>query len=438
MIKEITKEMFPKLYNEAWYTIEGAGGNLDDWEKGYQDLLDQEGIGKVRKWVTYTGKDMNEWAQLTEDNAYPDNFTFISFSLDGLDLNKLAIFKLKMKDRWFNDIVDNNARREGYDPINNVREDEDLDESLTEDSDPYKNHIQYKVTFKDKEDSTYTEILEVPEYVLMQDTNFDAKEYFKDFYQVNDEDIIKVEKIGYYTDFAKVNPFKYTEEKSLKEEYNYVDDMTRKELKDEIDSIYYEAGKKSHTDITAIIEDPTVFNSDDSSEEGYFKDIPTERLKKVLKVLLKIKNGEKVNHDELNKLTESTIKQNGKWVNKGEDGTHGTFKTKKAADAQRKAMFAQGYKAEELEESYASKLSRRELEDTIWEILSRCIDASIADTFYMDSGLDPEFDSLDNLSDKKLRFIIDDLNQKGYFDEQFYIDQDNGIDWEPDKYIVRK
>lgn len=43
-------------------------------------------------------------------------------------------------------------------------------------------------------------------------------------------------------------------------------------------------------------------------------------------------------------LAEDTVKRNGKWVNKGKDGTHGTFKTKKAADAQRKAMFANGYK----------------------------------------------------------------------------------------------
>ena len=39
-------------------------------------------------------------------------------------------------------------------------------------------------------------------------------------------------------------------------------------------------------------------------------------------------------------LEEDTIKQGSKWVNKGKEGTHGTFKTKKAADAQRKAMFA--------------------------------------------------------------------------------------------------
>ena len=43
-------------------------------------------------------------------------------------------------------------------------------------------------------------------------------------------------------------------------------------------------------------------------------------------------------------INEDTEKQNGKWVNKGKEGTHGTFKTKKEADAQRKAMFANEYK----------------------------------------------------------------------------------------------
>ncbi|MBO7734740.1 MAG: hypothetical protein J6S67_19425 [Methanobrevibacter sp.] len=43
-------------------------------------------------------------------------------------------------------------------------------------------------------------------------------------------------------------------------------------------------------------------------------------------------------------VTEDTVKQNGYWVNKGKEGTHGKFKTKKAADAQRKAMFSRGFK----------------------------------------------------------------------------------------------
>lgn len=49
-------------------------------------------------------------------------------------------------------------------------------------------------------------------------------------------------------------------------------------------------------------------------------------------------------------ISEDTVKQGSSWVNKGKEGTHGKFKTKKDADAQRKAMFASGYKAESANE----------------------------------------------------------------------------------------
>lgn len=50
----------------------------------------------------------------------------------------------------------------------------------------------------------------------------------------------------------------------------------------------------------------------------------------------RIKNG---------RLYEDTVKKrNGKWTNRGDDGKeHGEFATKKQADAQRKAMYADGY-----------------------------------------------------------------------------------------------
>lgn len=52
-------------------------------------------------------------------------------------------------------------------------------------------------------------------------------------------------------------------------------------------------------------------------------------------------------------LQEDTIKtKDDKWVNKGTEGTHGKFRTKKQADAQRKAMFANGFKGE----NYQTKL----------------------------------------------------------------------------------
>lgn len=61
--------------------------------------------------------------------------------------------------------------------------------------------------------------------------------------------------------------------------------------------------------------------------------------------------------DEILKLDEDTVKQGKHWVNKGDSGkTHGKFATKKAADAQRKAMFANGYKAESLNEESSDSI----------------------------------------------------------------------------------
>ena len=80
-------------------------------------------------------------------------------------------------------------------------------------------------------------------------------------------------------------------------------------------------------------------------------------------------------------LTEDTVKQNGKWVNKGKEGTHGKFKTKKAADAQRKAMFANGYKGESLEESLG--LSKQDKD----ELVKVIEDAKKSTKSYFDKGL---------------------------------------------------
>lgn len=65
-----------------------------------------------------------------------------------------------------------------------------------------------------------------------------------------------------------------------------------------------------------------------------------------------IKRNAKYNNWVASPINEDTIKtKDGKWTNKGKEGTHGKFNTKKEADAQRKAMFANGFK-ENLSESY--------------------------------------------------------------------------------------
>ena len=62
-------------------------------------------------------------------------------------------------------------------------------------------------------------------------------------------------------------------------------------------------------------------------------------------------------------LNEDTAKRGSSWVNKGKEGTHGKFKTKKAADKQRKAMFANGYKAESVNESTRIKQQKELLNE---------------------------------------------------------------------------
>lgn len=108
---------FEKMYAGSWFTVIGAGGDIDEWKEGLQKMLDEENIGTIQEWAVYSGEDMNELGHLTDDNAYQDNLTFLSFSLDGLDAMKLAMFKIRFGARWFDDIVDNNAYRENYHPF---------------------------------------------------------------------------------------------------------------------------------------------------------------------------------------------------------------------------------------------------------------------------------------------------------------------------------
>lgn len=96
-----------EAYKGSYYTISGAGGDIQEWKSGYQELLDKENIGKISEWIEFTGEDINTEYSLSDEKRYPDNFQFLAFPLDGLDIPKLAMFKIRMGDRWFDDIVDN-------------------------------------------------------------------------------------------------------------------------------------------------------------------------------------------------------------------------------------------------------------------------------------------------------------------------------------------
>lgn len=110
---KIKNELLKKAYEGSYYTIIGCGGDLEEWRKGYERMLQGAGIGTPKEWHHFTGKDYNDEFQVTGSNRYPDNLNFLCFPLDGLNVGTLSMFKLRMGDRWFDDVVDNDLRREG-------------------------------------------------------------------------------------------------------------------------------------------------------------------------------------------------------------------------------------------------------------------------------------------------------------------------------------
>lgn len=91
--------------------------------------------------------------------------------------------------------------------------------------------------------------------------------------------------------------------------------------------------------------------TEDPSNPNYGGDM-LKRAKRIRNDLYSLKDGWIGVKNE--SLQEDTVKRGNSWVNKGKEGTHGKFKTKKGADAQRKAMFANGYKGESFMRESAS------------------------------------------------------------------------------------
>ena len=110
-IKPITD--LKAAYDGSYYTILGAGGDLNDWVEGYEKFLSEEGIGTPTAWFTTTGGRVNKFARLRVGgelipcDEFADDLVVLLFPLDGLNIGKLAIFKINMNDRWFDDVIQN-------------------------------------------------------------------------------------------------------------------------------------------------------------------------------------------------------------------------------------------------------------------------------------------------------------------------------------------
>lgn len=108
-----TLEDLQIAFDGSFYTICGAGGDLDEWVTGYDNLLEERGVGKPAQWFRTTGKEINDFAVLHSGfkvrdlDLFPEDLTILMFPIEGIGGGRLAMFKLQMQDRWFDDIVNN-------------------------------------------------------------------------------------------------------------------------------------------------------------------------------------------------------------------------------------------------------------------------------------------------------------------------------------------
>lgn len=112
-MKTLTADELSQAREGSYYTIRGAGGPLSEWLEGYEGLLDAVGIGKPQEWFQTTGAEVNLFATRAKNgkihprDCFPDGLVILLFPLDGLDVGRLAIFKIRMGDAWFDDIISN-------------------------------------------------------------------------------------------------------------------------------------------------------------------------------------------------------------------------------------------------------------------------------------------------------------------------------------------
>ena len=98
------------LYNDSAFTIEGLKlENIPDvvkWVEGYTKF-------KNKRVYIVSGETMNTYCGNTGDNAYPNDLNIISIKLSDMrNPMNLVIPRFRVGGRWFDDVVNNNRRRE--------------------------------------------------------------------------------------------------------------------------------------------------------------------------------------------------------------------------------------------------------------------------------------------------------------------------------------
>ena len=104
-------------YENSYYFIAGTGGDLQEWISGYEDLMKEQEIGTPTQWFKTNGATVNGYAGqhygslIVDNDQFPGDLTCLLFPLKDLPAGRLAMFKMQMEDRWFDDVIQNMRTR---------------------------------------------------------------------------------------------------------------------------------------------------------------------------------------------------------------------------------------------------------------------------------------------------------------------------------------
>ena len=112
IINVTTKKELNVLYNQSALTWEGLSADeenlnaVKEWLEEHKAILDDNGP----TFHIISGGFMNYAYGLSGNSAYADDLTIVSVT--GINQMAIVIPRFEVGGRWFDDIVDNNARRE--------------------------------------------------------------------------------------------------------------------------------------------------------------------------------------------------------------------------------------------------------------------------------------------------------------------------------------
>lgn len=110
IIKVENEEVLDELYDESALTFEGCMDSQIHLYVGW--VKERAGLEKEDVYVI-KGELMNRVYGLTGDNAYKDDLTILCFKLSDMEnVGRIVYARFELDGRWFDDVVENNKRRE--------------------------------------------------------------------------------------------------------------------------------------------------------------------------------------------------------------------------------------------------------------------------------------------------------------------------------------